>query len=128
MLSDTFHKRFWSEETFRHIKIQIAISNEDAVESKPVEFELLVPEDLVQDLSGDNWSPFERRVVDGATYYAWSDFGATAILSGPELIFGGPGGVTIPPEKRSRDTLGLNLKAYADSVTVLYRIDENAEP
>ena len=132
LLSDAFHKRFWSQQTYRHVKLRITITNDGDTESPFVEFELLVPEDLVQDLSGDDWGPLNRQEVAGIIYYAWSDFGGTPILSAPgRFSMSAPvglGGVIIPAGGQSSYRLGVNLKPYADSVTVLYRLDRRENP
>lgn len=124
-VTDRLAQFLWSREPHRHLTIEITITNHHTGEAPDVSFELLVPESMVFNLSGDAWNPMYKRVVHETVYDVWQTLGG-----GIGRYEGGTrGGVTLTrPGARWKQKLTVNLKPDLSSVELLWRLYERTVP
>lgn len=124
-LADEIRKHMWSGEQYRHLELSIVVRNGAQQAANEISFEIGLPEtSVILDFNGAVWGPSHRHEIAGVVYVVWSTLGGFGRYSS------GVGGQMIPPnyEDQWRETLTADLKPYVQTIDVLYRLFERADP
>jgi hypothetical protein len=123
-LADEIRTHFWSREPYRYFELGVVVRNDGPETAEEVSYEIGLPETVMLDFNGAVWNPSHRHEIAGVVYVVWSTLGGFGRYS--SVV----GGRMIPAnwEDQWRETLTVDLKPYVQTIEVLYRLFERADP